>query len=102
MATAATFSRSAEPRMIRARAPCFCARLRSATIASSRVRSAAETRGADCLCHAPSMAHLPVEYLIFATLARARDARHLSFTYEQELVLLINGDEVNHSLLTPN
>ena len=44
-ATSATFSRSAEPRMIRARATCFWARLRSATIASRRARSSAETNG---------------------------------------------------------
>ena len=45
LAISATFSRSAEPRMIRARATCFWARLRSATIASKRARSSAETQG---------------------------------------------------------
>ena len=43
--TSATVSRSAEPRMIRARATCFWARLRSATIAAKRARSSAETNG---------------------------------------------------------
>ena len=41
-ATSATSSRSAECRMIRARATCFCGRLRSATIAAKRWRSPAE------------------------------------------------------------
>ena len=45
LATSATFSRSAECRMIRARATCFWARFRSATIASKRARSSAETNG---------------------------------------------------------
>ena len=44
-AISATLSRSAEPRMIRARATCFWARLRSATIASKPARSSAETKG---------------------------------------------------------
>jgi hypothetical protein len=44
-ATWATLSRSAEPRMIRARATCFWARWRSATIASKPARSSAETTG---------------------------------------------------------
>ena len=44
-AISATVSRSAEPRTIRARATCFWARLRSATIASKRARSVAETQG---------------------------------------------------------
>jgi hypothetical protein len=41
-ATSATSSRSAECRMIQARATCFCGRLRSATIAAKRWRSPAE------------------------------------------------------------
>ena len=43
-ATSATSSRSAEARMIRACATCFCGRLRSARIAAKRWRSSAETR----------------------------------------------------------
>jgi hypothetical protein len=38
--------------MIRARVTCFCARLRSAKIASSRARSAAETKRTYGLSHA--------------------------------------------------
>ena len=44
-ATSATSSRSAEARMIRARATCFCGRLRSARTAAKRWRSSAETKG---------------------------------------------------------
>ena len=44
-ATSATSSRSAECRMIRARATCFCGRLRSARTAAKRWRSSAETKG---------------------------------------------------------
>ena len=44
-ATSATSSRSAECRMIRARATCFCGRLRSARTAAKRWRSSAERRG---------------------------------------------------------
>jgi hypothetical protein len=53
-ATSATLSRAAAPRMIRARATCFWARLRSATIASRRARSSAETNGQE----AEDMNHL--------------------------------------------
>jgi hypothetical protein len=45
LATIATGNRSADAKMIRARATCFWARLRSATIASKRARSSAETNG---------------------------------------------------------
>ena len=44
-ATSATASRSAECRMMRARAACFCGRLRSARTAANRWRSSAETMG---------------------------------------------------------
>jgi hypothetical protein len=45
LGTSATGSRAADSRMIRTRAIFFWARLRSATIASRRVRSSAETKG---------------------------------------------------------
>jgi hypothetical protein len=44
-ATSATSNRSAECRMIRARAACFCGRLRPAAIAARRARSPGETKG---------------------------------------------------------
>ena len=51
-ATSATSSRSAECRIIRARAACFCGRLRSATIAASRARSSAEDQRTNHVRHA--------------------------------------------------